>query len=604
MFSREFYPYGMTKILFSSIAIIFVLHCSYFNKTEIHPCQTEIKINEPYTPGDMVKSLSFTNSLISIVQPRFNDILEMENGKAIVRVKDKWGIIDSGGHYLLKPEYDRVNSVFNSVVLVKLNDKRYIVNFHGSIIGEFREDDIDEQVYEHTIRLENYFSEGLKRVFVNGKYGFINDKGEIVIAPKFEEAAEFKNGVSVFKKNNKFGLIDIKGNIILQPTYYKINQFENGKSIVSESYRFGLINNKGKLLIPIEFQNISEIKNGMLWAEKKEEGKSKHFLFDNDDKLVISEYFDHVVNFEDDVSIVTLNEKAGLIDKYGKALIAFDNDSVSKLNGKYFAVKSNDEWRVFSVLSLKYENIQFNAYNGLGMNKNAIRIRMGNQWGVYELGKGIVVNPIYDEINTDFSFHGGFLRIVKDGLSGIMDKEFNIIVPPKYEGLNIRKGYFVLKDKNSESILNIDGSISNINKYSEVIQNLSDGKFIVKIDKSYAIVDKLGKFILSPKYSEMHYHSGVDDNNDRFIIVVDKELYGIYDSKLNKFVTPQYDNIERSSIEYFFAKKNGKWGLIDMDNNIILPFIFGSFNDYGPKSLEYSFNGYNGIINFEKCLVR
>ena len=56
------------------------------------------------------------------------------------------------------------------------------------------------------------YSEGLAPVQVgSGKWGFINEKQEWVIQPKFEDAKEFQNGKAAAKLNGKWGFINKRG---------------------------------------------------------------------------------------------------------------------------------------------------------------------------------------------------------------------------------------------------------------------------------------------------------------------------------------------------------------------------------------------------------
>ena len=46
---------------------------------------------------------------------------------------------------------------------------------------------------------------------INGKFGYINPKGEIVIPPNFEEATDFRGGQAQVRINGKTQTIDLKG---------------------------------------------------------------------------------------------------------------------------------------------------------------------------------------------------------------------------------------------------------------------------------------------------------------------------------------------------------------------------------------------------------
>lgn len=54
-----------------------------------------------------------------------------------------------------------------------------------------------------------HFSEGLAPVKLNGKYGYINRKGSVVIDFKYNSADSFKNGLAKVKTQNGEGYIGI-----------------------------------------------------------------------------------------------------------------------------------------------------------------------------------------------------------------------------------------------------------------------------------------------------------------------------------------------------------------------------------------------------------
>lgn len=56
------------------------------------------------------------------------------------------------------------------------------------------------------------FSEGLAPVQVQGgRWGFINERQEWVIAPRFEDAREFHGGKAAVRQNGKWGFINRRG---------------------------------------------------------------------------------------------------------------------------------------------------------------------------------------------------------------------------------------------------------------------------------------------------------------------------------------------------------------------------------------------------------
>jgi hypothetical protein len=68
-------------------------------------------------------------------------------------------------------------------------------------------------------RVRFYFSEGLARVLLNDKTGFINKNGNIVIECIYDDAKDFKGGMAAVKRNGLWGFIDTSGNFIIQPQF-------------------------------------------------------------------------------------------------------------------------------------------------------------------------------------------------------------------------------------------------------------------------------------------------------------------------------------------------------------------------------------------------
>ena len=57
----------------------------------------------------------------------------------------------------------------------------------------------------------NYFDEGIVAVFKDGKWGYINTKGEQIIECKFDYADDFNEGFAAVQKDDKWGYINTKG---------------------------------------------------------------------------------------------------------------------------------------------------------------------------------------------------------------------------------------------------------------------------------------------------------------------------------------------------------------------------------------------------------
>lgn len=78
------------------------------------------------------------------------------------------------------------------------------------------------------------FSEGLARIFVGDKVGFIDTNGDIKIQPKFDTVSAFSEGMASAKVGGKYGYIDTEGNFVIKPKFYRCWDFENEFALVME----------------------------------------------------------------------------------------------------------------------------------------------------------------------------------------------------------------------------------------------------------------------------------------------------------------------------------------------------------------------------------
>jgi serine/threonine protein kinase len=70
-------------------------------------------------------------------------------------------------------------------------------------------------------------------VMKNGKYGYVDTNGKLVIPLQYQDAYDFrKEGLALVKKNKLFGFIDKNGKIKINFHYKKAKSFENGKAYV------------------------------------------------------------------------------------------------------------------------------------------------------------------------------------------------------------------------------------------------------------------------------------------------------------------------------------------------------------------------------------
>nr|MBA3352760.1 WG repeat-containing protein [Blastocatellia bacterium] len=64
-----------------------------------------------------------------------------------------------------------------------------------------------------------HFYEGLASVKKDGKYGFIDTSGKLVIAPAFDKAGVFSRGLAAVIMDGNVGYINKKGELVIKAIF-------------------------------------------------------------------------------------------------------------------------------------------------------------------------------------------------------------------------------------------------------------------------------------------------------------------------------------------------------------------------------------------------
>ena len=180
-------------------------------------------------------------------------------------------------------------------------------NGHGTII-------------DNPLKYDNagdYFSEGLAVVELNGKYGFIDKSGKVVIPIKYDDAWSFSEGLAEVSLNWKYGFIDKSGKVIIPIKYDYAWSFSEGLAKVTLNWKYGFIDKSGKVIIPIKYDDAWAFSEGL--AKVKLNGKWG--FIDKTGKVVIPIKYDYAWNFSEGLAEVKLNGKIFFINKYGKCVL-------------------------------------------------------------------------------------------------------------------------------------------------------------------------------------------------------------------------------------------------------------------------------------------
>jgi hypothetical protein len=118
------------------------------------------------------------------------------------------------------------------------------------------------------------FSHGIVRVKLNGRWGFINKEGEEVIPCIFDDTGFLSDeGLVVVELNGKYGYYNKYGCEVAPCKYDGANDFKEGRALVLSNNLFGYIDTTGIEIIPCQFDcansfidEYAKVWNGDKWG--------------------------------------------------------------------------------------------------------------------------------------------------------------------------------------------------------------------------------------------------------------------------------------------------------------------------------------------------
>ena len=183
-----------------------------------------------------------------------------------------------------------------------------------------------------------------EKLFVNeidGKYGYVNTKGEQIIECEFDSVGDFREGLAAVEKDGKWGYINTKGEQIIECELEWNGGFSEGLARVLKDGQWGYINTKGEWVIECKFGYAHDFKKGL--AEVMKDGqwvvintKGNFIVFDEDNNQI--EVIKEVSDKSGNVFLLSNSDgKFGLLDANYNALIK------NKLYGEFEVVQRMNE---------------------------------------------------------------------------------------------------------------------------------------------------------------------------------------------------------------------------------------------------------------------
>jgi hypothetical protein len=342
--------------------------------------------------------------------------------------------------------------------------------------------------------------------------GVVSEDGDIIIPAKYKMIGTLSNYFSVYDTENSMcGLIDIKGEIVIPIRYQAIVDgrkygFDDG--FIVKHGKLGLLSNTFEEILPCAYSNLRKgngAKNHVLVALNH---NTEYNIIDiNTKKFLLPDSYDYIENFGNGLYKVNRNRQIGLLNSELKEILPCEYDYITTIGKSIIVNKDINGDSLYgaididgnTIVPIEYDDVESDSFFGkfdyLVCTKNRKR-------GLYDHKGKKLLDCVYDRI---VSYGLNHTRILKDGLLGLLDTNFNEVIP-------------------TDEYITFDW----IGEYI-ILAKWVDGK------RKEAIFDTTQNKIIIPFLFGKIQHG--NSRNDMFIVIDDDKL-GVYCTKRQQLVVP------------------------------------------------------------------
>jgi len=501
----------------------------------------------------------------------YRNIYSFTDGHACFWNKDNLlGYLDKKGNEIIPAHYtERQISPPTKYGVYVCND---------SITGFIRWSDCKffpmKMVYAFEYRLSSYAYTGTIHPdsFFKGKqgnkYGLLGSDGKIIAPAIYDSIGEPVNGMLFVRKNGKFGFINTAGKILLQANCDALENFDYDYNSITKKYIIKnnslLFERKGKCGIFCDTAGIilKPIYSAGAWydADRKLfwglQGKQVHaFKIENSvakeipfEKMIATNYYDSII-------ILPGSSQTFQVDRKGKLI------------GK----------------PLPWMQVEEDPYSSIPENFHTIKSKNGYGLINEDSNNRVIVPPIYKAAGTYGKFlisgHGwetfddGFIYVeTYGGHYGVYSTDGKFIVDTIYTSINMNSSdddcWIAQTKKDGDwHLINSEGKVMAVSE-KEIIRDRGFGKYIITRKGHKDLFDLYSeKYVVENKYAAIFPLA-----ESEFIVMDDEGNKGLMDITGQLIVPCRYSNITSPALGIILLFSDSGEAIADLSGNIISPF--------------------------------
>ncbi len=300
-----------------------------------------------------------------VARPIYDSILARKNDHVTVKFQGLYGVIDLSERWIVTPRPHPVQLLSSDRYLEFSPTNTNLRSANGSLIYfttnrlDAKEDHLVEHLStgnvwridfngviverqlspDHPVEVIYPESEGLRAVKRNGRFGFVDSKGRLRIANRYEAVQPFSEGFAAVQILGKWGFINLQDNLAIQPVYERVWEFKKGRALVTQKGLFGLVDTNGRLVLPVRYDAIETLATGNLLI--RHNGLAG--LADSSGKVLVTPRYTTVVDTGSGYVIVSKDGKYGVVTTQGVSTIPIFYDLIryDKFHKHFLALRKS-----------------------------------------------------------------------------------------------------------------------------------------------------------------------------------------------------------------------------------------------------------------------
>ncbi|UII21326.1 WG repeat-containing protein [Fulvivirga ligni] len=435
----------------------------------------------------------------------------------------------------------------------------------------------------------------------NGKYGFMDADGELILSPLLEDLgpemlcggiisgvyagqdqlfglnnrsiyqgafdswADLGMGLLKVEKDNKYGLVQ-KGGFKVLPISFPQIRILNGEFILYKKGQFwGLSTFSGRMITKPLFTDIVRygpfyvFENGTKYSVKNRSqllgvanNVPTYFDMKYDDYDVINDKYIWLYNGDDEA---VLNEKL-------EEIIPFNGYKIKALDKGYLIEEQAKSY----LLNEAFRPIDKEPAERAVVNKKWVGLYHSGLWSLYDINNERIAGHDQDSLrllgnNFAAVYHKDSLVLHTAGTSVLLKSTNQLSLIAAVDSLE----YVLVDNGRSKSILNAEGKEIYSGSFNEV--KTVGGNMLIVSKNNKGLISSTGESLLPFVYE------AIGNYNNGYLSLLRNQKFGLYGKDKKLLIHAQYDkNIKPYNQELFVVERNDGYGFITKENKRLSEF--------------------------------